>query len=149
MKKILIIIVVVCFVALLSFTTVGDPIIDSISQIKIKNPFSIFENKYEINSKQDLVCLMILKTFPSSYSGVSFSERLNLEYLESKYPNEMTMIKRMEASGYEDKMMYVLIPVLVNELSINPNLELFMLGSMTKEDKVAVDEFERLSQNCS
>jgi len=37
---------------------------------------------------------------------------------------------------------------LKNELSINPDLELFMIGSMTKEDKSAVDEFEKLAKNC-
>ena len=154
MKKILIIIgvVVVCFAALLSFTNIGDPIIDSISQIETKNPFATDENKYEINSKQDLVCLITTKTYPSPYSGLSYSERLNPEDLELKYPNEITMIKRMETSGYHDEIINVYIPILIAELSINPDLELFMYDTMSDTtltiDELAVDEFEKLAKNC-
>ena len=99
-------------------------------------------------------CLFTTKTFPSSffglipYSGLSFDERLDIERIQGKYDRELLSTLKLQRGGFDDKVIHTLSPIFVQQFSIDPELENFMIDSLTLQYPPYVDEFKQLSQNC-
>ena len=153
----IVIAVVIAIVALVFFTNTGDLISgyvsDSASKIETRNPLQT----YELNSKQEVVCM--LKNLDPQSNIRKLSKMQDSGNILERYPDVVNKIKEYSDSGelqrdytvtsrgtMSDRMAEILLPVFMTELSINPSLENWFLNSMTS--KVANSEITQLSMNC-
>ena len=139
-------------VALVLFTNVGDMVSETVSKVEVTNPLQT----YEINTKQDFVCMI-------SYGAPSYLNYLehadDPEYLRQKYPEIIEEIEAYYLSGQlqrdsankndgglTDRQLELLLPMLMNEWSVNPSLKNWIFDVMS--GRLPPSELYLLEQFC-
>ena len=139
-----------------AFTNVDDlaytTIEDVVSQIGVTNPLQT----YEINTKQDFVCMQLY----GAPSYLNYLEHQNdPEYLRQKYPEIIEEIEAYYLSGQlqrdsankndgglTDRQLELLLPMLMNEWSVNPSLKNWLFDVMS--GRLSPSELYLLEQFC-
>jgi len=146
--------IVAVIAALVIFTNIDDmvsnTISDTISEVEFSNPIQT----YEINTKEEYSC-MIQNVGPDS----DLAELLqgSMESFEKKYPNVVREMKEYANSGQMEKdfastpsglmphrMNEITLPILMNELSVNPALKDWILDMV--DGKISQLEISQLEQ---
>lgn len=133
-------------IALVLFTNVDDIVSETVSKVEVTNPLQT----YEINTKQDFVCMQLY----GALSYLNYLEHENdPEYLRQKYPEIIEEIEAYHLSGQlprdgdlTDRQLELLLPMLMNEWSVNPSLKNWLFDVMS--GRLSPAEFYLLEQYC-
>ena len=135
-------------VALVLFTNVDDIVSETVSKVEVTNPLQT----YEINTKQDFVCMQLY----GAPSYLNYLEHQNdPDYLRQKYPEIIeeieayylsAQLQRDSARGLTDTQLELLLPMLMNEWSVNPSLKNWIFDVMS--GRLSPAEFALLEQFC-
>ena len=133
-------------VALVLFTNVDDIVSETVSKVEVTNPLQT----YEINTKQDFVCMQLY----GAPSYLNYLEHENdPEYLRQKYPEIIEEIEAYHLSGQlprdgdlTDRQLELLLPMLMNEWSVNPSLKNWLFDVMS--GRLPPSELYLLEQFC-
>ncbi len=154
MKSVIIIVTAITILIFLIsiFTNIGTMMYETASQVKVTNPFQT----YDINTKTELLCSLTSGELQSKMSQITSN---NHENLREKYSEQVQELEVYISSGemqrdynsmtsgiIPKKMAELEMPIVMNELHINPNLENWILEFLT--GNISIMEINELGKNC-